>query len=42
MSNKNLAVDTRMDVDPQRLDTRIEREEQIPISGSMVQMKHED
>jgi len=42
MSNKNLAVDTRIDVDPQRLDTRIEREEQIPIPGSMVQMKHED
>jgi hypothetical protein len=42
MSNKNLAVDTRMDVDPQRLDTLIEREEKIPIAGSMVQMKHED
>jgi len=42
MSNKNLAVDTRVDVDPQRLDTHIEREEQTPIAGSMVQMKQED
>jgi len=40
MSNKNLPVDIRMDVDPQRLDARIENEGQIP--GSLVQMKQED